>query len=242
MRRTSSMKLCIAVCDDEQADRQEIVELTKEILLQENIDCTILAYGDGADLLSAMRSGMQFQILLLDVMMDDMNGMELAAAIREQENDVSIIFISSNREMAMQGYMVAASRYLSKPVDLKLLREALQFCSRTHLEQKEVLLKTADGQGRVLLNDIVYAEAYNRGVHLILSDGEMEVNMGLKVLANILPVPPFVFCHRTILVNLAYIRNIRYCEVDLSSGVSLPVSKYRYADVKKEFLHYLKAH
>lgn len=242
MRQTSSMRLRIAVCDDEQADRQEVAELTKEILLQEKMDCTIFDYGNSADLLFAMRSGMQFQILLLDVMMDGMNGMELAAAIREQEDDVSIIFISSNREMAMQGYMVAASRYLSKPVDLKLLREALLFCSSAHLEQKEVLLKTADGQRRVLLDDIVYAEACNRGVHLILSDGEMEINMRLMELANILSFSHFMFCHRTILVNLAYIRNIRYCELDLSSGVSLPVSKYRYADVKKEFLHYLKAH
>lgn len=240
MQKTSLLSLRIAVCDDEQVDCQRIQELVKKILTQENIGCVVSTYGDGAALLSAMRGGMQFHILLLDVMMDGMDGMELAAVVRAQKDNASIIFISSNREMAMQGYMVAASRYLSKPIDLDLLREALLFCSRAHLDKQEVLLKTSDGQSRILLDDIVYAEAWNRRVHLILSGGEMEVSMGVAELANILPAESFVVCHRSILVNMAYIQNIRYCELDLTSGATLPVSKYRYADVKKAFLQYLK--
>lgn len=240
MQNTLRFRLHIAICDDEQADRQEIRNVTEGILQEENIDCAISCYADAAALLSAMQGGMQFHILLLDVMMDQMDGMQLAAAIRGQEDDAAIIFISSNREMAMQGYMVAASRYLSKPIDLKLMREALLFCSRTHLAKKEILLKTSDGQSRIFLTDIMYAEAWNRGVRLTLANGMLEINMRLSELANILPAPPFVFCHRTILVNLAFVRCIRYCELDLASGISLPVSKYRLANVKKEMLRYLR--
>lgn len=238
--KIQQLRLQIAICDDDETDLQEIAGLTREILQEERTDCEISVYADGNTLLSAIQNGRQFHILLLDVMMEQPDGMQLAAALRKQKNDVSIIFISINREMAMQGYVVAASRYLSKPVDCNLLREALLFCRDERQGQKEILISTAKGQGRIALSDICYVETWNRGVRLILSDGTLESSMRMAELADILPSPPFVLCHRTILVNLSWVRYIRYCELELKSGDVLPISKYRFSNVRKELLHYLK--
>ena len=58
-------------------------------------------------------------------MMDGLNGIQLAAALRCRNNETQIIFISSNREMAMDGYEVSAARYLAKPLNPDKLKEAL---------------------------------------------------------------------------------------------------------------------
>lgn len=126
--------------------------------------------------------------------MEHLNGMKLATSLRGQGNNSMIIFLSTNREMALQGYEVSAVRYLAKPVQREKLREALLYCCRRHLTQKEILL----------------------------------------------PKEKFAFCHRTLLVNLAFVQSVRYCELTLKNGQTLPVSKYRQAQIKESLLHYLR--
>ena len=84
-------KLKIAVCDDESADRQQATGLTREIMAAEGLPCDLSAYESGVVLLNAIQSGAQFHILLLDMMMDGLDGMELAATLRELGDSTAII-------------------------------------------------------------------------------------------------------------------------------------------------------
>ena len=239
MLKSICLQLHMAVCDDERIDREQIICMTREVLQKEEIPCDISGYGDCEELLAAIQSGVKFHILLLDVMMEGLNGMELAAALRRLEDNTAIIFISSNRDMAMHGYEVAALRYLEKPVDWEQLHEALVFCNEMWLKEKEILLPTASGQSRVVLSDIIYAETWERGIRLTLKDGQKKVKARISDIAAVLPERQFVFCHRTIIVNLAFVQSIRYCELELKSGETLPISKYRQSEMKKKFIHYL---
>lgn len=240
MQETARPQLHIAVCDDEALERQRIADLVNQIMPEEGLSCRVTSYESGADLLSAIQNGGRFQILLLDVMMEGLDGMALAAALREKGDHTAIIFISSNLEMALRGYEVEAARYLAKPVDRERLREALMFCYRTRLAQKEILLPTASGQSRILPSDLIYAETWERGVRLVLKDGREETGLKISELAAMLPERQFVFCHRTILVNLAFIQSIRYCELELRSGATLPISKYRQTEIRKQLMRYLE--
>ena len=240
MQETARPQLHIAVCDDEALERQRIADLVNQIMPEEGLSCRVTSYESGADLLSAIQHGGRFQILLLDVMMEGLDGMALAAALREKGDHTAIIFISSNLEMALRGYEVEAARYLAKPVDRERLREALMFCYRTRLAQKEILLPTASGQSRILPADLIYAETWERGVRLVLKDGREETGLKISELAAMLPERQFVFCHRTILVNLAFIQSIRYRELELRSGATLPISKYRQSEIRKQLMRYLE--
>ena len=186
-----------------------------------------------------IQNGAQFQLLLLDVMMDGLDGMALAAALREMGDSNAIIFISSNREMALQGYEVSAARYLAKPLQRPQLREALLYCYKTFCEKKEILLPTEKGQSKLSPSDIIYAESWERGARLQLTSGPIETPAKLSELAAILPERSFTLCHRTILVNLAFVKHLRSREIELADGRMLPVSKYRASDVKKRLLGYL---
>ena len=239
MPENSTLQLQIAVCDDESTDRQQAADLTREIMAAEGLACGLSAYESGAALLNAIQSGARFHILLLDVMMANMDGMELAAALRKQGDATCIIFISSNREMALRGYEVSAARYLAKPLQMDQLREALLYCCKTFCEKKEILLPTSKGQRGISLSKILYAEAMERVTKLALTDRLEEVSMKFSNLSALLPERQFALCHRSYLVNLDYVAYIRGQELELTTGEVLPVSKYRLDDLQKRLIDYL---
>ena len=232
--------LRLAICDDEPMDCALVAQMSREILGAEGVEAELSAYPSAAELLRAIRAGRAFHIFLLDVMMEGMDGMELAAALRAGHEDTAIIFISSNREMALRGYEVAAARYLAKPVEREKLREALLYCCAAHARRRALALPTAEGQTRVDPSAILYVEAWERGVRLDLGGEKLEAKIPISQIAAMLPEGQFAYCHRTLLVNLACVRHVRYCELELKNGERLPISKYRLAQFKSEFLKYLR--
>ena len=110
MLENLSPQLQIAVCDDEPTDLRQAAGLAREIMAAEALPCALSCYESASALLTAIQNGAQFQLLLLDVMMDGLDGMALAAALRALGDASAIIFFSSNREMALRGYEVSAAQ------------------------------------------------------------------------------------------------------------------------------------
>ena len=240
MPEAPNQQLHIAICDDEQIDRQQAADLTREIMVAEGLACDLSGYESATALLTAIQGGAQFHILLLDVMMDGLDGMELAAALRKLGDSTAIIFISYNREMALRGYEVSAARYLAKPLREDQFREALLYCYKTFCEKKEILLPTEKGQSKLAPSDIIYVESWERGSRLQLTSGPIETSVRISERASMLPERSFTLCHRTILVNLAFIKHLRSYEIELADGRTLPVSKHRVSDLKKRLLGYMQ--
>lgn len=240
MPENPTPQLQIAVCDDEPIDLRQAAGLTREIMAAEALPCSLSCYESSSALLTAIQNGAQFHLLLLDVMMDGVDGMALAAALRELGDSSAIIFFSSNREMALRGYEVSAARYLAKPLQRPQLQEALLYCYKTFCEKKEILLPTEKGQSKLSPSDIIYAESWERGSRLQLTSGPIETPARLSELAAIVPGRSFTLCHRSILVNLAFVKHLRSREIELADGKTIPVSKYRISAVKKSLLSYLR--
>ena len=232
-------QLHLAVCDDDPICSGQIAQLTGEILRQEGLEAEIDCLETGQALLEAMEEGASFSILLLDVMMDGKDGMTLASILRQQGRTQPIVFISSNREMALKGYEVEAARYLAKPLDAQKLREALLYCWQQLGAGRELLLPTIDGQHRIKPSSLLYAETNGRSVRIVLEDGQLESRMKISELAAMLPDSQYAFCHRTILVNLDFVTSIRYCELELKNGTRLPISKYRLSEIRSQLLRHL---
>ena len=231
--------LHLAICDDEPACCGQIAQLSGEILRQEGVAAEIACFETGQALLEAMEKGASFSIFLLDVMMGGRDGMTLASILRQQGRTQPIIFISSNREMALRGYEVGAARYLAKPLDAQKLREALLHCWQQLDTSRELLLPTIGGHHRIKPSSLLYAETYGRGVRIVLEDGQLESRIKISELASMLPGSQYTFCHRTILVNLDFVTSIHYCELELKDGTRLPISKYRLTEIRSQLLRHL---
>lgn len=231
-------ELKIAIVDDIDSDRSDIMKTTQEILELAHIPNSILCYPNGKALLDDMRSGKRFHLLLLDVLLDEMDGMELAQEIRDQGNQTMIVFISISQEMARRGYRVDASRYLVKPLDREELKEALMHCHEKWQTKKEILLPTDQGQYRTSFPDIQFVEAFDRGTRFALTDKTVETKIKFSEVEGILPKSTFVLCHRAYIVNLAQAKHIRQYEFTMSGGNVVPISRLRYGEVNRKFVEY----
>lgn len=175
--------------------------------------------------------------------MEKLDGMALAAALKQRPDAPDVVFISTDRDMAMQGYRVEARRYLPKPLEPELLREALLHCygeaRRRTKGRDQLMLPTASGRTRISLHDIRYAETWGRGTRISLPSGQLELRMRLSELVSQLP-EWFVYCHRTVLVNLDYVSGISHGTLELRGGGTLPVSRQRMAEVEQKLLELLR--
>lgn len=239
----NSIDLRLAVCDDTESERLWISGQAEDILRAERIGHYMVKYDSAGALLEAIVAGADFHVLLLDVMMDGLTGMELARALRQRQNQASIIFISSNREMALCGYEVSAARYLAKPVEPQKLREALLYCHKCWQEKwqekKEILLPTDEGQHRTSLSDIFYVEAYDRGTRFALKEGMVDTRLKFSEVLTMLPEPAFIQCHRSYVVNMALVQRIYPNAFQMASGFQVPISKHRSMEVNRKFMAYL---
>lgn len=231
-------ELKIAIVDDIDSDRMDTMKTTKDILELANIPNSISCYPDGKSLLDDMHTGKKFHLLLLDVLMDEMDGMELAKELRKQGNQTMIVFISISQEMARRGYVVEASRYLVKPLDREELKEALMYCHEKWQTKKEILLPTNQGQYRTSFPDIQFVEAFDRGTRFTLKDKTVETKIKFSEVEGMLPKSTFVLCHRAYIVNLGQAKNICQYEFTMSGGNVVPISRLRYNEVSRKFVEY----
>ena len=115
--------LSIAVCDDEVVECCNMARKIKDILEEMKIPCIVRQFWSGEKLLQALEG---FDIVFLDIIMRDLDGMKTAQIFRKKAFDKILIFVSSSREYVFEAYDVEAFQYLLKPVDEGKLKRVLQ--------------------------------------------------------------------------------------------------------------------
>ena len=115
--------LSIAVCDDEIIECCNMEKRIKKMIEEMKIPCIIRQFRSGRELLQALES---FDIVFLDIMMPEMDGMKTAQLFRKKASDKILIFVSSSREYVFEAYDVEAFQYLLKPVEDRKLKSVLQ--------------------------------------------------------------------------------------------------------------------
>ena len=228
----------IAVCDDKSADLEATASLCRQVLDSSDILYHTELFHSGNQLIDAVAKGNSYDIILLDMVMEDRDGMETARAIRSLDEDAMIIFVSRNTELALLGYEVSAVRYLAKPLDEIKLTEALLTCCSRIFGTKNILVPTDQGKYRIALADIQFIEASERGTRFTLTNESFHSRLKLNEAAAMLHHSTFILCHRAYIVNLSHVRHLHRYEFRLKSGAVVPVSKGRYNDIRGRFTDY----
>ena len=157
--------LSIAVCDDEVIECCKIAGKIKELLKEMKIPCVIQQFFSGRELLQSCD---QFDIIFLDIIMRNLDGIQTAQIFREKAFDKMLIFISSSREYVFDTYDVEAFWYLLKPIDEKKLKRVLQKAVRkTETHSQEFMIVTKERQKKkVFLDNIYYFEIKGRQIDI----------------------------------------------------------------------------
>ena len=231
--------LSIAVCDDEVIECCNIARKIKDILEEMNIPCIIRQFQSGRELLQAMES---FDMVFLDIMMQDMDGMKTAQIFRDRASDKILIFVSSSREYVFEAYDVEAFQYLLKPVDDRKLKRVLQKAVRkTERGLSEFIIVSRERQKKKLfLDDIYYFEIKGRVVDVHGPEGIFTYYEQIGELESKLRDKGFFRCHKSYLINLKYVDGYNRQEVILENGKAIVIAKRRYDEFVQEVLRVMR--
>lgn len=227
--------LSIAVCDDEAIECANMARKIKDILEEMKIPCIVRTFFHGKELLQALES---FDIVFLDIIMDELDGMKTAQIFREKASDKILIFVSSSRKYVFEAYDVEAFWYMLKPVDDGKLKRVLQKAVRkTESHAQEFILVSRERQKRKLfLDDIYYFEIKGRIVDVHGTEGIFTYYERIGALEDKLREKGFFRCHKSYLVNLKYVDGYNRQEVILENGETIVIAKRRYEEFCQEVL------
>ncbi|GFI29297.1 MAG: response regulator transcription factor [Lachnospiraceae bacterium] len=230
----------IGICDDQKEIREILTDKVKKYYPAEDI----AVYSSGEELLAARKLP---DILFLDVQMPEKDGMETARELRKRDRQMIIIFVTVTEDYVFQSFDVGAFHYLIKPLEEEKFEEVLQKAVRQVRErdsedagtgkERQSLIVTSKGQHiTVPVQEIVYAEVFNRKIILHTMDADIEYYGKLKELEK-KAGEDFYRPHRAYLINLNFVRKYNAGAIYLKRGQAL-VAKQNYHDFVKCYLRF----
>lgn len=234
------MEINITICDDEYTQIEYLNALVSKWAIKRNIVVYISEYMNAESFLFAYEDNKTLDILLLDIQMKNMDGVELARRIRIENEVVQIIFITGYTDFISEGYEVSALHYLIKPIKEEKLYEVLdKAITRLHKVEKTILINTANEIRRINLNEILYIEAFAHSVKIATNTGAVETKIAISEINKMLNYS-FIRCHRSYIVGLKHISHITKTDVILDNGLKIPLARRLYKDVNHAFINYYR--
>jgi DNA-binding LytR/AlgR family response regulator len=232
----------IAVCDDEEYFRKREKQLIEKYMQLKDYKYRIDVFQSGRELLELDSKLSQFDMIFLDINMEEIDGIETAREIRKITKNTYIVFVTAFITYALEGYKVDAVRYLLK--DDECLEKAVNECLETivykmNYEEHKTTFAFQEGEKTIRIEDIVYIES---NLHKLIfhMSGNIKYTMYAKLdeLSDSLRETGFCRIHKSYLVNFRYVENVERYKAELIDGRSLAISKAKYLETKNEFVSF----
>ncbi len=232
--------LQMAICDDEQFYCDRIKSLLEQYLRRNELSYEIHVFLSGKEFLESCGNGLKFDIVFLDINMEELDGIQTAERIRSYHSDTYIVFVTAFIDYALEGYKVNAVRYLMKDN----LEGALQECMRAILQKMQVAQVSfafLEGEKRLYTDNILFVESRgHKSIFHYMENGDTayQIYDKLDAIEKKLITYGFLRIHKSYLVNMKHIRRISNYIVFLDTGGELPVPRPRFQAVKEAFVAY----
>ncbi|MCH4053340.1 MAG: LytTR family DNA-binding domain-containing protein [Atopobiaceae bacterium] len=228
----------IAVVEDEQKTREHITSLISEYLDERGHVGSVASFAS-AEAFRAAYEPLKFDLILMDVYLSERKqaatGMDLARTVREAKDRVPIVFVTSSRDFAVEGYTVQAAGYLIKPVGKEELVRTLD-----SIRLPEPFVRIGTGRLPVRVGDVVWCKADGHYVEVHALTETYRVRASFSEAQSALePYGSFYLSARGYLVNLAFVRGMDQAEFVLRNGMRVPISLRNVADAKAAWSGYL---
>lgn len=229
------MNYNIAICDDSEADRKYIYDMVDEWELVQGHSVHITTFESAENFMFCYDDRKDYDILLLDIEMGDMDGVAMAKKLRKQDDNVQIVFITGYSDYIAEGYEVAALHYLMKPVKkeklLSVLDRAVEKLSKN---EKMINMELVGELVRIPIYQIRYADVLGNYVTVHAAQ-EYTFKMTLSDLQKELD-ERFLRVGRSCIVNLTQISRVTKTLIKLSDGTEIPLPRGAFDAVNRAII------
>lgn len=225
----------IGICEDEKWIAAQLEKILLEVCHKESIPVDIDVFAGGHSLEQEVQRGTNYDLLFLDIQMEQGDGIEAAKVIREKDANVLFVFVSGYDKYLIDLFRLDVFAFMKKPIDEKgLIKIFLEANQKIGNKKFYFSFRYKNEEYKVPCHEILYFESRGRKVQIHLRGGEMEEFNG-KLSEVMLKLEqgkiPFLRIHQSYLVNYHLIRSRTKAEVTLVNGKKLPISEER----QKEF-------
>ncbi len=236
----------IIICDDDNTVLERYSLLIKQIASRHNTDIVIDTLTSGEQLYFQLEENPNaVDIIFLDILMGELNGIDAAKKLRDIGCDAQIIFLTTSEEYVFDAFSVRPLNYLIKdqatPQQIEdTFMKAVENASQN--EQESYPITKGSNTLRVPFNQIDYFEVTNRTVTCHTREEAIDFYYKLDDIEKELSDKGFIRCHRSFIVNVRSIANLDNNNLTLKNGEQIPIAIRKYGEVKKTFSHYIRRH
>ena len=177
-----------------------------------------------------------YDLIFLDIELTGINGVNAGQILRQQSQEVQIVYVSSKEAYAMQLFQNRPFDFLVKPITQKRLNTLLDTYFKVFPIAERYFTYTADRRKQqIAVSEILYFESLRKQLRIMTDTGEIMIYAKLTDILNDPFSGRFLRIHQSFLVNIRHIEEFRYGEITLTNGTVLPISR-SYQDTVRDFL------
>ncbi|MDE6671504.1 MAG: LytTR family DNA-binding domain-containing protein [Ruminococcus sp.] len=230
----------IVICDDDESDILIAKNVIKQTVQELHIKTKFDYYSNATDVERKLLVKKEStDILILDIDMPEVSGMELAEKLRAENTNLIIIFLTNHEEFVFKAFEFQPFRYIRKmkintelPIAIKSAVKIIKIQT-----DKEITLNTDDGNIRVMISDIIYYETEKRKIAVNLSNGKrLLVSKKISEMQEIINKNNFIMIHRSCVINADYVKHMNNGIITLKNDEQLITSRRKYRDIKQQIL------
>ena len=224
--------LSIALIEDDPGFLKKLTEFVDRILKEKNVKYVLLSYANPKEFFFAYEK--QFDLILTDIDMPEMNGYEAAKKIREMDKDVTLVFVTQLAQFAIKGYEVDAVDYILKPFNFDSFRLKMNRILQ-HIKVKDSgsLLVSLSSREKVHIkySDLLCISSDDHFLEFVTTKKTYDAFGTLKKYEGLLD-DSFFRCHSGFIINLAYVERLSKGVIRLTNGKEIPLARSK----RKEFV------
>lgn len=229
----------IALVDDEKRQLDILKDTLTVALAELGLDAENIECFDAGDVFLAGMEAGKYDIIILDIYIDNLNGVDVARRIREVDEEVALAFCTSSNEYASQSYEVDARYYLQKPITKEKVSAMLKRFNLAKIE-RNLSVRLPD-RSRVPLRHILYTEYLDHSVmfHLKGQDPHTVRTSQGEIETLLLSHKGFFVINKGCVVNFGQVRSISTNAFVMQNGKTVTIARRRFKEIETAYKQYL---